>query len=67
MSCDSPEMWTGELLAKMHINRVRQVDLARQLGVTEAYISMLMNSKRCTKNAREKLERAYDAIITARA
>lgn len=66
MPLDFPEEWTGELAKKMHMNKVKNADLAKELGVTEAYVSMLMNSKRETKNAQERLENAFEAIISKR-
>ena len=61
-----PAAWTGDLVGKMHVNRVKRSDLAKELGVTEAYISMMLNSKRNTKGMQEKLERAYDSVIAKR-
>lgn len=66
MSENYPEKWTGDLIKKMHLNKVKSVELARELGVTEAYISMLLNSKTKAKDAKEKLEAAYEAIIARR-
>lgn len=66
MAEDFPAKWTGDFVKKMHLNRVKNSELAIELGVTEAYISMLLNSKRTTKNAREKLEVAYQAILSKR-
>lgn len=58
-----PPKWTGDLVGKMHVNKVKNSDLAKELGVTEAYISMMLNSKRNTKGMREKLEKAYEAVL----
>jgi hypothetical protein len=60
------EKWTGRLIGKMHNNGVTAADLANELGVTKAYISMILNGARKPTGARERLENAADAIITKR-
>ena len=49
MSKSTPEKWTGELLAKMHINNVTSRELAKELDVTEQYVSMLIIDKKRMK------------------
>ena len=66
MSNGFPAEWTGDLVGKMHVNKVRRSDLAEQLNVSEAYISMLLNSKRTTKGAQTKLENAYESVLAKR-
>ena len=60
------EKWTGRLIGKMHNNEVSTTDLAKELGVTKAYISMILNGARKPPNARNRLETAVDAIIERR-
>lgn len=62
-----PEPWTGELIGRMHNNRVTNDDLARELGITKAYISMILNGARKPPQAESKLNAAVDAIIARRA
>lgn len=57
------EQWTGDLVGKMHNEKIRLEDVASVLGVTKAYVSMLLNCKRKPKDAREKLEHAVEEII----
>ncbi len=61
-----PEAWTGELVKRMHLNRVSAKELAEQAGVTNAYVSMVLNGARNPKGAREKFETALDAILDKR-
>lgn len=60
------EKWTGRLIGKMHNNSVTMADLATELGVTKAYISMILNGARKPPGAKERLESAVDAIIAKR-
>lgn len=60
------EKWTGRLIGKMHNNGVSITDLAAELGVTKAYVSMILNGARKPPEAKNRLETAVDAIIARR-
>ncbi len=62
-----PEKWTGELLGRMHNERVNAADLAEELGCTKAYVSMVFNGARSPANAKERFEDAFEAILAKRA
>lgn len=53
--------WTGDLVGRMHNARISQQDIANELGVTKAYVSMVLNGARKPPNARERLETAFEA------
>ena len=61
-----PAEWTGELLGKMHNHRISNRDIAKELGVTAAYISMVFNGDANPKNAKERLNAAYESIVGRR-
>ena len=61
-----PEEWTGHLIGKMHNHRITNQDLATELGVTKAYISMIFNGARSPAGARERMEAGVEAIIRRR-
>lgn len=61
------EAWTGELLMKMHNNGIKRVQLAEELGITKAYISMILNGVRSTPKMRERMEAAVDRLIERKA
>lgn len=58
-----PEKWTGVLIGKMHNNGIKQVELAKQLGVTNAYAGMILRGERKPPNIRERMERALNELI----
>lgn len=60
------EKWTGRLVGKMHNERIRAEDIAVEIGVTPAYVSMILNGKRNPPGAREKLEQAVSSIVEKR-
>lgn len=58
-----PEKWTGDLIGKMHNNRVTYDDVAAELGVTKCYVSMILNGRRKPPNIQQRMEEALNAII----
>lgn len=60
------DKWTGILVGKMHNARVTYDEMARELGCTKAYISMVLNCKKKPAGARERFNRAFNAIIERR-
>lgn len=58
-----PEKWTGNLIGEMHNNRITYDDLAKEMGVTKAYISMILNGARKPEGIRAKMESAVQSII----
>ena len=61
-----PEEWTGHLIGKMHNNRITADSLAKKLGVSKAYISMILNGTRKPAGAREALEGAVSELLAER-
>ena len=61
-----PEKWTGRLVGKMHNERVTYDDLAKEMGVTKSYISMILNGARKTKGIQERMENAFEAVVNKR-
>lgn len=57
-----PEKWTGRLIGKMHNEKITYDELASELGVTKAYISMILNGARKPDGIRERMESAVEAI-----
>lgn len=60
------EKWTGRLVGKMHNEEITRNDLAEELGVNKAYISMILNCDRKPPGIQQRLEAAVDAIIERR-
>lgn len=55
--------WCGDVVCKMHINRITSAQLAEQLGVTPEYVSMVLNGHRKPKYAQEKFTAAVNALV----
>lgn len=61
-----PEKWTGRLIGRMHNEEVTLTDLAKEMGVVKAYVSMILHSSRKPKGAQERLENAFQAVLERR-
>lgn len=46
-----PAQWTGEIVGKMHLLEISQVQLADALGYTPEYVCAVLNGKRNPKDA----------------
>jgi len=57
------EKWTGNLIGKMHNEKVTYQELADELGVSKAYISMILNSSRKPKDIKNRMEKAFEIIV----
>ena len=58
--------WTGQLIGKMHNFSVSGIELAKELNCTAEYVSMVLNGKKKPANARERFNRAFNAILERR-
>lgn len=58
--------WTGDMVGKMHNNRVSLTQLAEKLGVTKAYVCMVLNGHRNPKDAEQRFTAALDELIKER-
>lgn len=60
------EKWTGNLVGKMHNEGVTYQDIADEMAVTKAYISMILNGSRKPKGIRERMEKAFASVVEKR-
>lgn len=61
-----PEHWTGRVIGRMHNHNITMQELADRMGITKAYVSMLLNSKRNPPGIREKMESTVAEMIKER-
>ena len=57
-----PAQWTGEIVGKLHANRIQQTKLAAHMGLTPEYVSMVLSGKRCPKDAEERFRKAVNEL-----
>jgi hypothetical protein len=58
-----PAQWTGDMVGKMHNNRITMTQVAEKLGVTKAYVCMVLNGHRNPKGAEQRFMAALDELI----
>lgn len=61
-----PKDWTGELVGLMHCHRITGGALAKELGVTNRYVSMILNGHRNPEGAEERFRAAIEKLIAQR-
>ena len=61
-----PEKWTGQLVGRMHNERVTYDDIATELGVAKSYVSMILNGSRKPEGVKDKMEAAFSAVMEKR-
>lgn len=58
-----PAQWTAEIVGILHANRIKQTELAAQMGVTPEYLSMVLNGKREPAGAEQKARDALAELL----
>lgn len=58
-----PKEWTGDLVGLMHTHEISFSQLANELGVTNRYVSMVLNSHREPVGAETKFREAVNRLI----
>lgn len=61
-----PAQWTAEVIGQMHLNGIKQTDLAAHLGMARGYINSVLNGKRTPKNAEAQFRQAVAELIEQR-
>lgn len=60
------EEWTGRIVGLLHTHRIKQSELAKELGLTAQYVSMVLNGKKSPKDIEERMEAAIRTIMEQR-
>lgn len=58
-----PKKWTGDLVGLMHNHKISFQALADKLGVTNRYVSMVLNGHRTPAGAEDRFRNAVAEII----
>lgn len=60
------EKWTGEVVGTMHIYGITHRQLADRIGITNRYLSMLLNGKRKSQGSEGRVRAALMDLINER-
>ena len=58
------DKWTGEVVGTMHIYGITHRQLADRIGITNRYLSMLLNGKRKSQGCEGKVRAALMDLIS---
>lgn len=59
-----PKEWTGDLVGLMHNHKITFSQLADKLGVTNRYVSMVLNGHRDPAGAEQRFRTAVAQLIS---
>lgn len=54
--------WAGQLVGEMHDAGITGRQLAKHMGLTPGYVSMILNGKKSPKQVEERFRAAVDEI-----
>ena len=55
--------WTGKLVGVMHDHKITMTQLAKHMGITREYVSMVLNEHRTPANAEKRFVQALDELL----
>lgn len=59
--------WRSEIVALLHEHRIKQKELAEEIGVSEIWVSYVINGRENPKGMEKRMRDAIDAIVARRA
>lgn len=60
------DKWIAEAVGKMHVNKIKQDEVADRLGIRRDYFNKIINGKESPKGAEKRIMVAIDSIISER-
>ena len=60
------ENWIAEVVGKMHIHKITQVELAEKIGIRRDYLNKILNGFDKPANAEERVKMALNELISER-
>lgn len=60
------ENWIAEVVGKMHVNKIKQTELAEKMGIRRDYLNKILNGFDKPANAEERIMKALDELIAER-
>lgn len=57
------DKWGIAQVIKLRKNRITQAQVAKKLGTSSAYVSMILNGYKPAENCRKRIEAAIDELI----
>lgn len=61
-----PAQWTANIVGRMHMYKISGKDIAKHIGVTPEYVSMMLNGHKEPEGAEERFNNAIDEIVASK-
>lgn len=55
--------WIEKAVGVMHINKITQIEVAKKMGVTNDYVSMILRGVKSPKDAESRIMTAISEIV----
>lgn len=62
-----PEQWTADIVAQMHLHKIKAVELAKALDWHPKYLSAVLNGHRTPNGAETAVSTALRSIVESKA
>lgn len=56
------DKWIGDVVGELHVSGIEHREVAKEVGVTAEYLSMILNGKRSAKGMESRIKDAIDCI-----
>lgn len=60
------ENWIAACIGKMHVNGIKQGDVADEMGIRRDYLNKILNGKETPKGIEDRVSKAIDTLIARR-
>lgn len=57
-----PAQWTADVVGEMHLAGIKAREIAEEMGMTAAYVSMVLGGKRTPNGAEERFREAVKKL-----
>ena len=61
------EKWISKAVGKMHVERITQTELAKELGIRRDYLNKILNGHEKPQGIRVRIEEALNRIVERKA
>lgn len=62
-----PEQWTADIIAQMHLHKIKATELAKELDWHPKYLSAVLNGHRSPGGAETTVRGALSRMVESRA
>ena len=61
-----PPKWTGDAVKRMHLENITRQQIADIMGVSKAYVTMILNGRKTPEDAKTRVWNAINIIVANR-